>query len=449
MRRGLLAVCLVILATAAGTTPTGAASTGAGRAGLWSNATGLIVGRESHTATLLRNGTVLIAGGTDGLGNVRASAEIYNPATNRWTPAGSMATPRLGQTATLLASGKVLVAGGEASPDPSTQASAELYDPATKTWSPAAAMLGPRVGHTATLLRDGRVLAVGGISLALRNGVVYASHPADAELYDPKTDRWSLAAPMAYHRGDQTATLLSDGRVLIAGGQELPLINVAPINLALLNSTEIYDAVNDHWILGAPMATGRVRHTASLLPNGHVLVVAGADQGPAGQASTGVDQRPPLSVSTEIYDPRVNQWVPGPDTGQEYVDHTATVLQDGRVLVVGAASQQPAEIYDPASKRWALTGPAMDRHRHTATLMRDGRVLIVGGFGNGSLKSAVVYDPNGLPPSTRHPIGPRTLATMLLLGLVAGAAIAWSVPSVRRRIRRFQRGDDGDEWISA
>jgi len=81
--------------------------------------------------------------------------------------------------------------------------------------------------------------------------------------------------------------------------------------------------------------------------------------------------------------------------------------------------------------------------------MRDGRVLVVGGRGSDTLKSVVVYDPNGLPPSPRHPIDPRTLATMLLLGLVAGAAIAWSVPSVRRRVRRFRRGGDGDEWISA
>jgi len=283
MRRGLLAVCLVILATAAGTTPTGAASTGAGRAGLWSNAAGLIVGRESHTATLLRNGTVLIAGGTDGLGNVRASAEIYNPATNRWTPAGSMATPRLGHTATLLASGKVLVAGGEASPDPSTQASAELYDPATKTWSPAAAMLGPRVGHTATLLRDGRVLAVGGISLALRNGVVFASQPADAELYDPKTNRWSNAAPMAHHRGDQTATLLSNGRVLIAGGQEQELVLVYAVAvfvsfLAGLLAMARFSYRRGAWVLTATNLLGAAAVAFTLIVNlarGYPLLAIG------------------------------------------------------------------------------------------------------------------------------------------------------------------------------
>src|SRR4030088_2329359 len=137
MRLWLLASSILILASASATTGQGASwSHPPSGTGVWSRAASLAAGREEHTATLLRNGRVLVAGGTDGRGKVLASAEVYDPAKNTWSPAGSMAATRIDHTATLLPSGKVLVAGGVVMPYPAPSlASAELYDPLTNTWS--------------------------------------------------------------------------------------------------------------------------------------------------------------------------------------------------------------------------------------------------------------------------------------------------------------------------
>ncbi|MDQ6722220.1 MAG: hypothetical protein M3003_15685, partial [Candidatus Dormibacteraeota bacterium] len=305
----------------------------------------MITGREEHTATLLRSGNVLIAGGTDGRGKALASAEVYSPATNKWTAAGAMATARLDHTATLLPSGKVLVAGGLDAVFPaSSLLSTELYDPTTNSWSAAAPMFAGRGRHTATLLSDGRVLVVGGLSVALRDGGLFPSQPPDAEIYDPRANRWSTSAPMGQYRLDQTATLLADGRVLVAGGQG---------DVATYNSTEIYNAAQHRWISAAPMSVGRWRHSSTLLPDGDVLVVGGTGQEPNF-----------LSIaltSAEIYDPRTNLWVTVASTAGVHLEHTATVLRDGKVLVVGATGQSRPELYDPASNTWSRTGPSMDR----------------------------------------------------------------------------------------
>ena len=114
--------------------------------------------RFRHTATLLPNGQVLVAGGFNDDG-VLASAELYDPATGLWTATGSMATPRVDHTATLLPNGKVLVAGGEGR---RPFASAELYDPATGLWTATGSMAPSATDHTATLLPNGQVLVAGG-----------------------------------------------------------------------------------------------------------------------------------------------------------------------------------------------------------------------------------------------------------------------------------------------
>jgi hypothetical protein len=169
-------------------------------------------GRPNETATLLPNGQVLTAGGTSG--SAISSAELYDPLAGIWAATASMSVPRSSHTATPLRNGKVLVAGGS---NGALGRTAELYDPATKTWTSTGSMATNHSQHTATLLRDGRVLVAGGRSTFPVNSLV-----ANAEIYDPTTGIWSTTGTMRTNRFGHTATLLPDGRVLVAGGTGSP-----------------------------------------------------------------------------------------------------------------------------------------------------------------------------------------------------------------------------------
>ena len=156
----------------------------------------LVTARFFHTATLLPNGKVLVAGGLHD-GSTLASAELYDPASGTWTATGSLATARDHHTATLLPNGKVLVAGGF---DGSVAlASAELYDPASGTWTATGSLATARYGHTATLLPNGKVLVAGGLT--------DSGSLASAELYDPASGTWTATGSLA------TARCLSHGDV--------------------------------------------------------------------------------------------------------------------------------------------------------------------------------------------------------------------------------------------
>ena len=168
--------------------------------------------RGFHTATLLPNGKVLIAGGYNLSGGFLSSAELYDPATGTWTPTGGLETGREYHTATLLPNGMVLVAGGENGQPPhiASLASAELYDPTSGAWTATGGLNLGRYQHTATLLPNGLVLAAGGYG---NFGL-----PASAELYDPGSGTWTTTGAMNTARYEHTATLLPDGTVLAAGG---------------------------------------------------------------------------------------------------------------------------------------------------------------------------------------------------------------------------------------
>jgi hypothetical protein len=171
---------------------------------IWADSLG--TARDSHTATLLQSGKVLVAGGENGSGPL-SSAELYDPATGMWTTTGSLGAARYGHTATLLQSGKVLVAGGF---NGSNLSSAELYDPATGMWTTTGSLAAARKAHTATLLQSGKVLVAGG----LNDSAVLSS----AELYNPATGTWTTTSSLAAARDGHTATLLPSGLVLVAGG---------------------------------------------------------------------------------------------------------------------------------------------------------------------------------------------------------------------------------------
>jgi hypothetical protein len=166
--------------------------------------------RQNHTATLLANGKVLIAGGNYGNSPIYYSAELYDPATGTWTNTGEMNTSRNNSTATLLPNGKVLVAGGGSS----GYNSAELYYPATGSWTLTGSMNTARALHKATLLRNGKVLVVGGYGYIGANLTYFSS----AELYDPTSGMWTNTGSLKTAREAHAVNLLPNGKLLVAGG---------------------------------------------------------------------------------------------------------------------------------------------------------------------------------------------------------------------------------------
>jgi choice-of-anchor C domain-containing protein len=231
-------------------------------AGTWSKTGPMFTGRFDHTATRLADGRVLAAGGAQWAGSniALASAELFNPATGTYSPAGPLATARYGHTATLLADGRVLVAGGYSSAL-STLASAELFDPAKKIWIATGSMYISLTRHTATRLADGRVLVTGGSS---------GGTSAGAQFFDPATGIWNAANLLATARYGHTATLLADGRVLVVGGAQW--VGGKENYLA---SAELFNPATLTWSAAGSLATARVGHTATLLADGRVLVAGG------------------------------------------------------------------------------------------------------------------------------------------------------------------------------
>ncbi|MFH0899038.1 MAG: kelch repeat-containing protein [Pseudomonadota bacterium] len=232
----------------------------------WRIAPSLTNERGSHTATLLPNGRVLVAGGNNN-SSYLTGAELFDPVQNSWRAVDSMNDARWDHTATLLSNGKVLVVGGNGIGG--FLSSAELYDPAADVWTSAQPMARTRGYHAATLLPNGKVLVAGGCSI--HNDLVALS---SAELFDPMTNTWSEVASMTNARYYHTATLLSDGRVLIAGGYSFPDPNVSKTG-GFLSSAEVYDPEANTWSPAPSMNKQRLWHTATLLLDGRVIVVGG------------------------------------------------------------------------------------------------------------------------------------------------------------------------------
>jgi hypothetical protein len=308
----------------------------------------MMTNHSGHTATLLTNGTVLVAGGGNPI------TELYDVASGDWTATGSMMAYRVDHTATLLTNGKVLVAEQAREAPWPNFVSTELYDPATGTWASTNSLLNPRYQHTATLLTNGRVLVVGGIDSG-------SSSSRRAEIYNPSNGMWTATGDLNTGRHSHTATLLANGKVLVAGGYD----NRTPV---ILSSVEIYDPSTGRWITTPGLRTRRYQHTATLLTNGMVLV-AGGNSGS------------PLS-SAELYDPATGFWTfTGSLSARE--EHTATLLPNGRVLVTGGRNStalSSATIYDPVARTWTATDSmTTNRVGHTATLLPNRKVLVVGG----------------------------------------------------------------------
>ncbi|HYI02949.1 Kelch repeat-containing protein, partial [Hyalangium sp.] len=356
----------------------------------WSPAAPLpVTGRVLHTATLLPGGRVLVTGGYRSLSLVNSSSILYDANTGVWSPVGSMGEPRREFTAIPLPDGKVLVAGGTGPPAAggTPLRSAEVYAASNGgSWSaaPTASLCEARHGHTATLLPDGKVLVAGGFSDDGR--------PLDsAELYDPAPSPpncTSIENQLDDARGAHTATLLPTGRVLVAGG-----IGVRDGKLGALQSSEEYDIATQKW---EPSSVHDIRalssdHTATLLPDGQVLL--------AGGRSDNV-----VDLKSALYDPFTRAWTAAPSTGKpklRHYSHTATLLPDGRVFVVGGYDElkrpsSGSELYAPTSQTWTLSASmSQARAQHAAIPLPTGQVLVTGGYGQDGapLATAELYEP--------------------------------------------------------
>ncbi len=491
-------------------------------AGTWTPVAPMSVPRSGAAGVVLKDGRVLVTGGMwktpEGTLVVHASAEVFNPATGRWSPVAPMKQARSSHSATVLKDGRVLVVGGLEGEWALPMQSAEVFDPVQDTWKPVTPPSHTRGWHLAALLPDGSVLTAGGYAEShngaleryfpdtnswmrlappvhggwyglqvLKDGRALLTRPGDAWLYDARTDSFSLLDSPSLGDFHHALALLPSGRVLglsqdrasiqgengsfrqtraplhdntwnqalrLAGGgvlvvtsefnaqtqqrtgltlvfdetteewvQRTPLSSPRigfPVRVALpdgrallaggmadfnssvhLATAELYTppqqcprTCGPAWLRLPPMNQGRVEATATRLADGSVLVAGGAQH--AGSSS--------LSLSSvERFDPATRTWTYSGSLHTARVKHVATRLKDGRVLVTGGWTRKAdgtsgplasAELYNPFTGTWTVTG-SMSRERslHTATLLPDGRVLVVGGDSTRNASLAELYDP--------------------------------------------------------
>ncbi len=279
------------------------------------------VARASHSATRLRNGKVLIAGGFNG--NYVDSAELYDPDTGRFSPAGKLVKARSEHQAVLLADGRVLLVGGVGT-GWTFLAEAEIYDPAANTFTTTGSMTSPRESHTATLLKDGRVLITGGHKDRRAAITIYSS----TEIYDPAKGTFSPAANLTVRRHKHDAVLMDDGQVLIVGGSD------ERDSRGAYSTVEIYDTKTNRTRRVGEMNVSRykLQGTTIRLPSGRVLIAGG-------------------STLAEIYDPRANSFTVARGRFETTrLFSTATLLPNGDVLIIGGydddlASSSKAWVY--------------------------------------------------------------------------------------------------------
>jgi Putative Ig domain/Galactose oxidase, central domain len=326
-----------------------------GTAGTFVSTGTTTIARSVPTATLLHIGQVLVVGGRSG-NNVLQSAELYDPSTASFTATGSLNTARVGHSATLLQNGQVLIAGGySVYPGLPTIASAELYDPSTGIFTPTGSLSVSRTGHSATLLANGKVLIASGSHTS--DGYTWANI-ASAELYDPIAGTFSATGSLN-HAGEGGGVLLGNGHVLFAGGYNS--------TDGVFAFAELYDPSAGTFSLTGSLITARMDNSATLLQNGQVLIAGGMTGN-----NDGV-------VSAELYDPSsgtftatgsiVNLAVPMP---------TATLLNSGQVFI-DLGTDANSEIYDPASGAFITnSSPNPNDQSGVDTLLNNGKVLLLG-----------------------------------------------------------------------
>lgn len=310
----------------------------------WLATSAMQTARREHTATLLSDGRLLVAGGFGG-GPSLSSAEVYSAATGQWTSVSSMSRPRSAHQAARLTNGGVLVADSSG---------AEYYSPSTGQWTSTGniplpnfdpdgdeeyyQVVGGPVLDSLVAVSESRAVAIfrGEVAeLPECPGSCSSSYIDTAVmLYTSSTNSWTQAADMPVQRAEATATLLSNGRVLVTGGYQTGHIGIHYESSA----AEVYDPGLNTWYSRAPMETGRVGHTATLLTDGQVLVAGGRND---------CDCEPVTYRSAELYNPNAGgppQWDEAASMTDVRTGHLAVRLNDGRVLVTGG-SAPTAELF--------------------------------------------------------------------------------------------------------
>ncbi len=318
--------------------------------------------RVYHAATRLQNGKVLLTGGQ---GGAPVSAELYDPATGTFTATGAMKTARQDHVATRLADGRVLITGGLSG---DLLASAEIFDPASGSFTVTGNMSIGRRFHSAVLLPNGNVLVVGGTWGDGSTPGEGASTPAD-EIFDPATGKFTATGNSGNVLHWHTATPLQSGKVLVAGGA---LDDVDGTGVA---SASLYDPETGKYTPTGNMTKPRVAHTATLLPNGKVLIAGG-----------GRSAASPTLADAELYDPATGTFIAAEnEMSRARGSHAAALLHDGKVLLVAgfpgnAITPIKCDLFDFRTGKFEPTGDYPEGLFHyTATTLADGEVLIAGG----------------------------------------------------------------------
>jgi hypothetical protein len=375
----------VLLVAGAGLVGCGSSATPAPSPGFHETGS-MSVGRLSHVAVTLESGKVLVAGGYSSGSHTLRSAELYDPSSGTFSTTGSMSTERAGATATLLPDGEVLIAGGFSIDDSGATvplASAELFDPETGLFTATGSMYDARYNSTATLLSSGLVLIAGGTG---EHGTL-----SEAELYDYRAHSFRPAGELTMARTGHTAALLADGRVLLAGG--LVSTPGGPLYLA---TAEVYDPGSGKFTATGSLTLARYVAMSGRLPDGRVLVFGGLRY---------VDATHKYSDATaELYDPAGGSFTSTGSMANPRAGAATLVLPDGRILAIGGvlsdsnpndAYLDSAEAYDPNGGHFTFVGSmTTPRYGPTATLLKDGRVLVAGGGNSdGIVASAELYQP--------------------------------------------------------